>query len=101
MKKQILLLQEKVQGHKLINDVNTGWNSTLDMLQRLVEQIQALHAAVKDPKLGNRYKDLKTKMFSFEEQAEVVNLIEVLTPFKKATEILSADKKITQGFCLL
>ena len=95
MEKQILLLPEKAQGHKLINDVQTRWNSTLDMLQRLVEQTPALHAAVMDPKLGSRYKDLKTKIFSFEEQAEVENLIEVLIPFKKATEILSADKNIT------
>lgn len=51
MKKQILLLDQDKVGHKLINDVVTRWNSTYDMLARLLEQGPAILAVLTDPSL--------------------------------------------------
>ena len=52
LKTQVLLLPKEPQGHKLIQDIATRWNSTLDMLVRLSEQTPALHACISDPTLS-------------------------------------------------
>jgi hypothetical protein len=100
LEKQKLLLPKEAQSHRLIQDVQTRWNSTLEILKRLDEQTLALHAVVTDGGLGKRSKDLGNKVFSFDEQAEVKSLIDVLEPFKKATETLSSDKEPTLGLVL-
>ena len=53
LKKQEALLDKSAVGHKLIQDVATRWNSTLDMRQRLLEQTAAIHATLFDPVLKN------------------------------------------------
>ena len=42
-----------MQGRKRIQDVQTHWNSTLDMVERLLEQTPAVHAALSDESLNN------------------------------------------------
>lgn len=93
-------MPESAQGHKLIQDVCTRWNSTLDMLCRLAEQTPALHAVVLDPVLGKKGAELRFKLFSLEEQSLVEALIKVLHPFKIATEMLSAEKTPKQHLVL-
>jgi len=60
------LLPQEVHGHKLIQDVVTRWNSKLDMLERLIEQAPALHAAFMEPSVKKAI-DI-TMLLSFEEQ---------------------------------
>ena len=91
-RKQQLLLPESAQGHKLIQDVATRWNSTLDMLCRLSEQTPVLHAVVLDPVLGKKGAELRLKPFTLEEQTLEEAIVTVLQPFKLATEMLSTEK---------
>ncbi|XP_048753925.2 E3 SUMO-protein ligase ZBED1-like [Ostrea edulis] len=93
LSKQKLLLNQEQVGHKLIIDVATRWNSTLYMLQRLVEQTPVLMALANDPDLSKTASNtLKNCVFSFQELSIVEKLVELLSPFEKATTILCADK---------
>lgn len=101
LEKQKLLLPEAEQNHRLIQDVQTRWNSTLDMLSRLYEQHQTLCAVAADTGvLGKRAKELGSKLYTFKEQNDVKDLIDLLQPFKIATQTLSSDKYPTQGLIL-
>ncbi|XP_062615878.1 E3 SUMO-protein ligase ZBED1-like [Saccostrea cucullata] len=83
-------------GHKLINDVPTRWNSTLYMLQRLVEQFPVMMALANDPALSKQASStFKNCVFSFEEQSTAENIVSLLQPFEKATTIVCADKTPT------
>ncbi len=96
--KQKLLLEKNAQGHKLIIDCPTRWNSSLAMLERLVEQTAALHAVVSDARCKNT--DLKSKLYSYEEQSTVESIISVLKPFHTATIIMSSESKPTISLVL-
>ena len=72
--------------HCLIQDVVTRWNSTLDMASRLCEQ-QAAIAAVLHGK-----RDLHHLELSPQEWHDLEDLINLLEPFKNATEVLSGQK---------
>ena len=88
--KQELLLPKEHCGHKLINDCPTRWNSTVDMLQHLLEHTSALHAVATDSNF-KAAADVKQKLYDFSEQAMVENLIKVLDPIKKTTVMLSSE----------
>lgn len=96
--KQNLLLPKEIQGHKLITDCTTRWNSTLDMLDRYIEQVPALHAVAIDPNYKN--KDLKGNLLNFDEQALAEAFITILKPLKTATVCLSGEKEPTLAFVL-
>ena len=98
--KQKLLLQPKCHGHKLISDVATRWNSSLDMLEHLSEQVPALHAAVHDPTLAKVSTDLKSKLFSYDKHLVVDQIIKLLKLFKTATVSLSSETVPTSAFVL-
>ena len=98
--KQKLVL-EKPLWHSLINDVVTRWNSTVEMLQRLTEQMPALQALVNDTKLGGKVPKIRPHMYGFEEQLIVEQLIKILMPLKKASELLSAESTVTLSYVLV
>jgi hypothetical protein len=79
--KQNLLLPPEFQGHRLIQDV-TRWNSTLDMLERLIIDGTGsfLEPSVK--------KAIDIKMLlSFEEQELIEKVVKLLEPlFYRASQ---------------
>jgi hypothetical protein len=97
--KQKFLLPPEFQGHKLIQDVVTRWNSTLDMLERLMEQAPALHTAFMEPSIKKAI-DIKM-LLSFEEQELIEKVVKLLEPFKRVTVILSRESEPTAVMLLL
>lgn len=83
---------ENIQGtmglpkHKLIQDVSTRWNSTLQMLERILEQKTALtnYAADNDIPVLGAY---NYQMMEF--------IIRVLKPFEIVTLMCSSNKEIS------
>lgn len=73
---------------KLINDVQTRWNSTVLMLQRFLEQRDAVTSTL--TQLGKG-----AMCLSDEEYDQMKPIITALLPFLKATEEMSAEKTTT------
>jgi hypothetical protein len=94
VKKQKLLLKKEYQGHHLIQACPTRWNSTLEMLARMCEQVPAVAAVANDPEFSGA-NHLQKIIFSHEEQAEVLDICKVLKPFQTATVLLSAETTVT------
>ena len=72
----------------LIQDVRTRWNSTLEMISRLVEQRWVIVRALDD--LNKSELNIRSSDWKLFEA-----LIPVLEPFKVATQRLSGQKYIT------
>ncbi|XP_040190707.1 zinc finger BED domain-containing protein 4-like [Rana temporaria] len=84
----ILRKEQKKQGlneHRLKIDVVTRWNSTLDMLERILEQQKALHAMSNEHYIGI------DRPLAREDWAMIAQLVSVLKPFKAVTEQLSQE----------
>ena len=79
--------------HTLIQDVATRWNSTYDMISRLLEQRWAVTAVLGDDAItarDKRYLDLTSDQWEILQKLE-----EVLEPFKTATKFLSAEQYVS------
>ena len=74
--------------HKFIQDEETRWNSTLDMISRILEQQAALCATLAEVKKM----DLLPTACEFK---LLEDLVEVLKPFKDITSQLSGEKYVT------
>ena len=86
MKEKQILLQ--VPQHKLVIDVVTRWNSSLDMICRFLEQQPAVYAALTSKELRG-----KTNVATLNE-ADITaaeELQEILTPLKTATVALCEE----------
>lgn len=84
-------------------DVPTRWNSTVGVLRRLLEPTPAILALASDSGetlSKTAQTTIKSYVFSFEEQSLVERLVDVLTPFERATAIVCADQSPTMKFFL-
>uniref|UniRef100_A0A803TRE2 BED-type domain-containing protein n=1 Tax=Anolis carolinensis TaxID=28377 RepID=A0A803TRE2_ANOCA len=92
--------RQKLEGlpqHKLLQDVSTRWNSTFKMLERMVEQQKAVHG-ISLSLVASTGKLVPSK----QEWDTISQLVEVLRPFKEATETLSAQGALlSQGVLLV
>ena len=83
--------------HSPILDVETIWNSTLDMIKRYKEQEPAIQAALLDPSVTKNSRGL----FLDSDQALILEEVSIiLQPFKDATELLSKEKNPTMSLIL-
>ena len=73
---------------KLIQEVETRWNSTFNMLQRLFEQREPVGAA-----LGSLTTDISPR--SSEDYGIISKCLVVLGPFNDATTELSQEKRVS------
>lgn len=85
--------QQDIEGHLLIQDVSTRWNSTYSMLERLVEQRWPVTAVLSDPnftKKNDRTLDLTTAQWNMAE-----DIGNVLKPMITLTELLSEEDNVS------
>ncbi|KAM4748965.1 uncharacterized protein WCC33_006376 [Rhinophrynus dorsalis] len=71
--------------HRLKQDVGTRWNSTLDMLERILEQKKAIHAMSCHHFIGSN------RTLGRADWALMEQVVTVLTPFRALTELLSKE----------
>ncbi|XP_060792575.1 zinc finger BED domain-containing protein 4-like [Neoarius graeffei] len=87
MSKQKLL---QLPPHKLIMDVTTRWNSTVDMLDCYLEQQAAIAAALTSPEIRQNARTIDTLDSSDFRDAK--DLVKLLHPLKTATTVLCEEK---------
>ncbi|KAL2076466.1 hypothetical protein ACEWY4_027930 [Coilia grayii] len=83
-----LQTQMKTPPHKLIQEVETRWNSTYDMLKRLYEQREPVGAA-----LASLQTDVAP--LTAIEYGSIVECLQLLAPLKEATVELSSEKVVS------
>ncbi|XP_048039087.1 zinc finger BED domain-containing protein 4-like [Megalobrama amblycephala] len=86
--KEMLTQVQKEMNSNLVNDVETRWNSTLHMLQRLHEERQTVEASLAS---------LKTDIAPLHAQdyEAIQQILCVLAPFHLATVELSEEKRVS------
>ncbi|KAJ4934524.1 hypothetical protein JOQ06_007317 [Pogonophryne albipinna] len=85
--------QLNIVVHTLTNDVATRWNSTCEMLDRLVEQRWPVTAVLSDPsitKKADRTLDLTADQWKLAQETA-----EVLGPLITLTELLSQEENVS------
>lgn len=80
-------VQLEVPQHKLIQEVPTRWNSTYEMMKRLLEQRTAVSAVL----LGSKRATTRELNLSPSELTQMELLVQILEPLAQATEMLSTD----------
>ncbi|XP_022043243.2 E3 SUMO-protein ligase ZBED1-like [Acanthochromis polyacanthus] len=79
--------------HKLIMDVTTRWNSSLDMVERYLEQQVAVAAALLSADIRRNAREINTLDNSDIRDAE--DIVKLLKPLKTATTVLSDEHNPT------
>ncbi|XP_073332449.1 E3 SUMO-protein ligase ZBED1-like [Pagrus major] len=91
--KQKLLLGPDINEHKLIVDVTTRWNSSLDMLQRYLDLQPAVAAALLSPEVRRNAREIDTLDNLDIRDAE--DIMKLLKPLKTVTTVLSDEQNPT------
>ena len=89
-KQKLLLGPDK---HKLIVDVSTRWNSSLDMLERYIDLQPAVAAALLSPEVRRNAREIDTLENSDIRDAE--DIVKLLKPLKTVTTVLSDEQNPT------
>ncbi|KAL0146480.1 hypothetical protein M9458_058111 [Cirrhinus mrigala] len=79
--------------HKLIMDVVTRWNSSLDMIERYLEQQQAIVAALLSSEVKRNAREIDN--LDAADVADAEDIVKLLTPLKKATTVLCDESQPT------
>ncbi|KAK0156243.1 Zinc finger BED domain-containing protein 1 [Merluccius polli] len=89
-KEKLAVIQEQMGKPtlKLIQEVETRWNSTFQMLQRLVDQREPVGAALSGL-------DSDIPVLTSEEYANITGCLSILAPFHEATVELSEEKRVS------
>lgn len=90
-KQQLLQLPQ----HKLVMDVTTRWNSSLEMLDRFLEQQPAISAVLMSPDVRRRESDLCTLAETDITTAE--DVVRCLGPMKTASLAISEEESPTMS----
>ncbi|CAJ1061224.1 Zinc finger BED domain-containing protein 1 [Xyrichtys novacula] len=85
--------KKKKKPKKLIIDVTTHWNSTLDMLERYLELREAIALTLLTDSIQKNAGNLDT--LSNSDLQDVTDMVELLKPLKKATTVMMDEKKPT------
>ena len=91
--------QNQLPKHVLISDVETRWNSTYQMMERLLEQRIAIYAVLMDSKIIKK-SDAATLDMTDNSWAIMENIISVLKPFYVATSVMSSEEYPTLSVIL-
>lgn len=84
--------QMSLPEHQLVMEVSTRWNSTLYMIERLVEQRWPVSLVIQQRKSDSK----NPKSSLTDDQWDVLShLIRLLKPFEVATEFVSGDEYVT------
>ena len=86
-------VQLDLPQHKLVQDVQTRWNSSYDMIKRYLEQEPAIHAALSSPDVKKNLKDVVT--LSCDDMSQAEHIMNVLEPLKTVTNIMCSERTPT------
>lgn len=78
-----------VDNHKIMQDVQTRWNSTFLMLERFQEQVDMVNETLCDRRLNNKNEQLK---FTADDKILLNEAVDILQPFYDATVEISKVK---------
>lgn len=81
----------RLPQHELIQECITRWSSCYRMLERVLEQQQALYAVL----MENKEKHVRALLPDAGEWGVIEDLISILKPFSDATQVLSGSKYAT------
>lgn len=84
----------KIDSNKLVESVDTRWNSTLLMWQRMEEQRKAISLVLNDRKVMSRVEADKYRLTN-EEWEMVKELIKILNPFEKVRRVICDEQYLT------